>query len=1819
MRALKGLLGAVLLALVVLAGGPVASALATVTLESSPEKASSNTTPTFSGITDELAAPITVTIYEGEGTEGKVVQTPTAEAPLLSTSWSLTASPPLEEGTYTATVEQPELLGGTSTAGPVTFKIITAAPKVTLTGPPSLSNKTKPIFSGEAGDPNEPVVVHIHNTETGTDSTAEAGPSGGSWSANNEPELEEGSYTAYATQESSYSNGPGHSETVAFTIVTAKPTVTLTGPETPSNKTHPTFSGTASDPKEQVVVHIHDKDTGENHTATATSGGGAYSTNDEPELEAGHYTAVATQKSSLHNPEGESGTVEFTISTASPTVTLTGPSKLSKNTQPTFSGTASDPTEQVVVHIFDESNNEVTATAFSGGGGWSTNNEPELGEGSYRAYATQASSLSNAPGKSNEVHFTISTAPPTVTITSAPSGVSNKPKPSFGGKASDPNEPVVVHIIDESSNEVTATTSPSGGSWSTSSEPELGEGNYRAYATQASSLGNAAGVSGEVHFTVITSPPTVTLEQPPSPSKTTRPSFTGTASDHTQVTVRIRDSHGNEVAKATASGTGGSWTSGQADQSLESGEYTAVASQESSLGNGTGHSGTVSFTVNTKPPTVSLHQPSALSNDTTPSFTGFASDKTPVTVKIYKGSGTEGEPFSTATAEGTGSGWTSGEASPSLPSGQYTAIAVQPSSLGNEEGRSETVSFRVETGPPQVTLKQPPTPSNHTTPSFTGTASDHTPVVVDIYAGSSATGPIVSEATATGNGGGWTSGAANKALTTGEYTAVATQESSLLGNPTGSSTPVSFFVDTRSPSVTISQPSPLSNNANPTFTGAASDPSKPVVVHIFNSLNAPVTTVTTTPSGGNWSTNGEGTLGSESYTAYATQESSLGNPAGESAHVAFTINTKAPTVTLNSSSVALRSNNTTPSFSGTGSDVTTLTIRVFEGSKPEGHEVTSTTAAGTGGAWASAALAQALAGAPGAHTYTVIAEQPSSLGNPTGKSNAVTFVVDTSAPTVTFAQPTTPSNNTAPSFSGTASESTPVTIRVYEEPKENEKVKVTEVKASVSAGTWVTAPVALATGTHKYAAIASQPSEIGNSSGETAPVKFTVDTTSPKVTLNVLAKPTSNNTLPTFSGTASDTTPVTVSVYEGEKAEGIALATATATVTAGSWTSGLPTPALPAGNRNYTAVATQTSSVGNPAGKSSTIKFVVDTTSPTVTMASPASPSNIITPTFTGTAGGTHVATEVTVRVYLVVGGVRGGEVSSAKAAVSGGKWTAGPISPALATGTNTYTAVATYESLLGNLPATAEATFVVNTLPPAVTLIGPPTPSNNRTPAFEGTASDTTPVTLRVYEGKKAEGKEVTSVTATPELGAWKAQATLPLIKRTYTAIALQKSSIGNPEGKSGPVTFIVDPAAPTVVLNPPATWSNNPTPSFSGSASDNSPVTIRIFPGTKPEGPAVASEATAAGTNGAWSSGPASPALPDGQYTAVASQHNATHFEDVGTSEHFTFRIDTVAPKVTLSSPASGSSSPSTSETASGAAGSEEGDDSHVTAQLFAGPSIAAGQSPVQSITTNVVGNAWSATFGGLAPGAYTLRATQSDAAGNVGASSTSTFTVTSSTPAAPVAPSAPATSFSWFPPNPRAGESISLVSTSTDASSPITAFAWDLAGIGSFSPGGATNSVTFPTAGAHIVQLRATGANGLSGLAREAIPVGAPALPLLQPFPIVRITSTGTRSGIKLIQLSVLASRGARIAVQCRGSHCPLKRQSHIASTGRRRSAFVEFKGFERSLRAGVILEIRVSKPGATGKYVRFLVRRGKVPVRSDACLDGVAVKPVTCPSS
>jgi hypothetical protein len=736
-----------------------------------------------------------------------------------------------------------------------------------------------------------------------------------------------------------------------------------------------------------------------------------------------------------------------------------------------------------------------------------------------------------------------------------------------------------------------------------------------------------------------------------------------------------------------------------------------------------------------------------------------------------------------------------------------------------------------------------------------------------------------------------------------------------------------------------------------------------------------------------------------------------------------------------------------------------------------------------------------------------------------------------------------------------------------------------------------------------------------------------------------LAGSSTNNQKPTFSGTTDDVLdPVTLHIYAGTNTAVlpvqtlIVLAPLQVAPQEATWEV-TPESALEPGQ--YTAVAEQTNAELQT-GQSLAVTFRVDTTPPSVSIDSVGSPTKNSTPTLTGGAG-TAPGDDSTVVVRIYEGGSTSGSlVRTVGGAASGPTWTAGPVT-SLPDGV--YTAQVSQSDEAGNTGKSAAVTFTVDTTPPGVSIDSVASPTKDSTPTLTGGAGtapgDDSTVVVTIYEGSSVGGAIAASKSIPVNGGGW--SYTAPnLNDGTYTARVSQSDEAGN-TGMSAAVTFTVDTTPPVVTVTVPAAGavlnSSKPTISgLAGQASGDVPlVTLKLYAGSTVSGsPIQTDKVTPSGAN--WTTGAVS-ALADGPYTAVAEQSDEAG--NIGKSVAVTFTIDTTLPAVTLTSPAGGSSTSTEFEAFSGAAGSAARDLPQITVKLFAGSTIT-NEAPLKEATVPVVKGRWSAAFGGLSSGTYTARAQQSDNVGRTGYSEPVTFTVNIPAPSTPPVdppgvgaqssgtphPSSPVASFQWFPSAPHVGEPISLISTSTDATAQITGFAWSVAGDGVFNGGLSTLTTSFSTAGAHVVLLRVTDAGGLANTVAETIPVTLPVPVLMQPFPVVRIAGTENASGVRVGLLTVQAPVGAMVNVTCHGPGCPARAQSVVASLGKSKSkagmVVIVFRRFERSLRAGAVMEIRVSKPGQIGKYTRFAVRHGKLPIRADTCLSPAGIKPIVCPS-
>jgi hypothetical protein len=115
-------------------------------------------------------------------------------------------------------------------------------------------------------------------------------------------------------------------------------------------------------------------------------------------------------------------------------------------------------------------------------------------------------------------------------------------------------------------------------------------------------------------------------------------------------------------------------------------------------------------------------------------------------------------------------------------------------------------------------------------------------------------------------------------------------------------------------------------------------------------------------------------------------------------------------------------------------------------------------------------------------------------------------------------------------------------------------------------------------------------------------------------------------------------------------------------------------------------------------------------------------------------------------------------------------------------------------------------------------------------------------------------------------------------------------------------------------------------------------------------------------------------------------------------------------------------------------------------------------------------------------------------------------------------------------------------------------------------------------------------------------------APAASFLQPFPVVRIRGFFARTGARITLLSVRGPSKAKVSARCVGRGCPVR--SFTLPTANAR-----LHRFERFLRAGIQLQIRVTRPGRIGSYTSFLIRSRKAPLRTERCLTRSG-KPIAC---
>jgi Concanavalin A-like lectin/glucanases superfamily/Bacterial Ig-like domain len=634
--------------------------------------------------------------------------------------------------------------------------------------------------------------------------------------------------------------------------------------------------------------------------------------------------------------------------------------------------------------------------------------------------------------------------------------------------------------------------------------------------------------------------------------------------------------------------------------------------------------------------------------------------------------------------------------------------------------------------------------------------------------------------------------------------------------------------------------------------------------------------------------------------------------------------------------------------------------------------------------------------------------------------------VDVAPPAVTISSAPAVSNSTPPLGGAAGAEATDlpgITVDVFNGSSAT-GTPVRTLNATANGGSWSTdVTPALPDGT--YTARAKQV-DAANNTG-TATVTFRIDTAAPAVTITHPQNGrTTSDTTPAIGGSAGgdpgDADAVVARVYAGATATGMPVRTLNATRTDTTW--GIDTtPALDEGT--YTAVAQQADSAGN-SGTSDAVTFTI-----TSAQSPPQTPykdavlaDGAVAYWRLGESSGTSAADEsANANTATYTGGVALGQP---------GALAADQDTAASFDGVNDALSAPDAPSLDLSTGATIE-TWVKRAKSGWQVVVGKPGNGQSRFEnyalwfdssdylrAFFGNGvtyssiSSSVPMdtnwhyvvatydnaTIRLYVDGTLNTTASGSIALTPNtqpMNVGRDQSSSYFFGGRLDEVAVYPTALTAARvGRHYELGTAVDTSGPALTLDDPSDGDSvaDQRPTFSGTAGDETgdgdTVTVDVFAGSSTGGtPLRTVQATRDGDS--WQVRLDTP-LPEGDYTARASQSDAGGNTTTVTAG---FTIDVTGPSVVLFQPAQGANVDDSTPVFSGEAGSAAGDSQTVRVRVYAGSS--ASGTPEQVLTATRSDNGWGIeATQPLAEGTYTARAEQSDTAGNLALSNTSTFTI-------------------------------------------------------------------------------------------------------------------------------------------------------------------------------------------------------------------------------
>ncbi|WP_436909005.1 BapA/Bap/LapF family large adhesin [Enterobacter kobei] len=596
-----------------------------------------------------------------------------------SGNWSFTPTTPLVDGSYALRVYATDVAGNASANSPVfTFTVDTAGPVVpvvtsviddiapvtgTLTSG-NTTNDARPTFNG-TGDVGSTVHVIVDGNEIGTAVVNAQG----NWTFTPVSDLSDGPHAITFNATDAAGNTGSTTAPFNLTVDTGVPSAPVISTaadnvgsvQTPlssgqsTDDTTPTLNGTAT-ANATVTVYENGQPIG---TALA-DGTGAWSFTPSTPLSSGSHTWTATVTDAAGNVSPASPGFTLVVDTTAPNApvisqaiddvgSITGPITSGQTTDDTVPRLVGTSEPFATVNIYEGTTLVGTGTA-DGTGNWSIllNTTLTTGAHSFTAQATDAAG--NTSVSSASFSLTIDTTPPALPVlTSILDDVGNAATPVANGGLTNDAQPTLsgtaeagstVKIFDNGVQigSVTAT----GGAWSFTPSPALGNGSHNLTFTATDAAGNVSAPTAGYVINVDTLAPSAPVISSvvddvgsvtgpiTGPTNDTRPTLNGTA--EANATVRIYD--GITLVGTVTADASGNWTLPQTTTTLTQGTHNFTATATDAAGNTSVASTVTTIIVDTTAPTA----PTGTFNADGSVLTGNAEAGSTVSIRLADGS-----------------------------------------------------------------------------------------------------------------------------------------------------------------------------------------------------------------------------------------------------------------------------------------------------------------------------------------------------------------------------------------------------------------------------------------------------------------------------------------------------------------------------------------------------------------------------------------------------------------------------------------------------------------------------------------------------------------------------------------------------------------------------------------------------------------------------------------------------------------------------------------------------------------------------------------------------------------------------------------------------------------------------------------------------------------------------------------------------------------------------------------------------------------------------------------------------------------------------